>query len=70
MKPFDIVNTNEQALALATPQGSTINLFRETEEFLDPTNDQFDFSLWAREVKKQMVDSLQRRNKSKVGTKR
>ncbi|MGK7930204.1 MAG: hypothetical protein AB4041_02065 [Microcystaceae cyanobacterium] len=68
MKPFDIVNTNEPALVLATTQGS-IHLFRETEDSLDPTNEQFDFSLWAKAVKKQMVDSLERRNKSNVGTK-
>ncbi|MGK7944905.1 MAG: hypothetical protein AB4058_10600 [Microcystaceae cyanobacterium] len=68
MKPLNIVNNSEEALVLATAQGSTVHLFRETEDTLDPTKDQFDFSLWAKAVKKQMVDSLQRRNQDNVGT--
>lgn len=69
MKPFDIINSHEPTLALASVQG-TVCMFRETEESLDPTDDQFDFSLWSKAVKKQMVEALERRNKSKVGTKR
>lgn len=65
---FDILNKNPETLAFLSTQGG-LNLFREAEESLDPTDEHFDFSLWAKAVKKQMVQSLERRNKSKIGTK-
>lgn len=69
MQSFDVIQDRQEAISLSSIQ-ATLVVFRENESSLNPTDDQFDFSLWAQAVKKQMVESLQRRNKGNIGTKR
>ncbi len=69
MQSFDIIHDSHETFSYLTREEVSV-AFRERDSSPNPTDDHFDFSLWAKAVKKQMVESLQRRNKGNIGTKR
>ncbi len=68
MQYFNILPENDSRFSLI-PKQESLPLLTDKRVSLTPTDDHFDFTLWARAVRKQMVESLQRRQQNHIGTK-